>query len=74
MAVSVLKKSSSLVLSVESGVAADGSAVYSNRTISKINPDLDDEKAYNFASAVGTLQSAPVGDIGRTNRLILSRA
>lgn len=74
MAVVRRATSTTLVLSVESGVAADGSAIYATRSIPKIDPALTDEKAYDFASAVGTLQSCPVGDIVRTDKCALSRA
>ena len=74
MAVTATPKSCSVILEVETGVSADGSTLYSQRTIGRIDPALTDEKAYEFAAAVGTLQSAPVGDIYRTNKVALSRA
>jgi len=74
MAVTATPKSCSVILEVENGVSADGSALYAQRTIGRIDPALTDEKAYEFAAAVGTLQSSPVGDIYRTNKVVLSRA
>lgn len=74
MAITAEKISSNLVLQVETDTAPDGSAVYSSRTISKIDPALSNEDAYDFAAAVGTLQSFPVGSIQRTEKSVLSRA
>lgn len=74
MAVVATPKSCSVIIEVETGVSADGSTIYSQRTIGRIDPALADEKAYTFAGMVGTLQSAPVGDIYRTNKVILSQA
>lgn len=74
MAVTKIAKSCALIIAVESDVAADGSTIYANRTISKINPELADEDAYDVAAAIGTLQSCPVGDISRRDVFVLSRA
>ena len=74
MAVNARVLSTSLVLAVETGVASDGSAVYSNRTISRINPALADADAFDIATAFGTLQQAPVGDIYRTKKELLTRS
>ena len=74
MAVTKTVQSTKLILSVESGVAADGSAVYAQRSIRNVNPVLADEDAYDVASAIGTLQSSPVGDIARQDLSILARA
>lgn len=74
MEVNARKINSSIVLQVESGVSPDGSAVYSARTISKIDPELSNEDAYEFAAAVSTLQSLPVWSIQRTEKSELSRA
>lgn len=73
MAVTATPKSSSVIIEVETGVTSDGSTIYSQRTIGRIDPALADEKAYTFAGMVGTLQSAPVGDILRSNKVILSQ-
>lgn len=74
MAVNARVLSTSLVLAVETDTAPDGSAVYSNRTISRINPALADADAYDIAAAFGTLQYCPVGDIYRTKKELLTRA
>lgn len=72
MAVTAIPKTSSIILYVENGMAPDGSATYATRTIGRIDPALTDEKAYNFASAVGSLQGYPVGDYERVQRSVLT--
>ena len=74
MAVTKTMQSTKLLLSVESDVAADGSTIYAQRTIGRINPAASDEDCFDFATAVGTLQSLPVGDILRSEKSILARA
>jgi hypothetical protein len=74
MAVTATPKSCSIIIEVENDVASDGSTIYAQRTIGRIDPALADEKAFEFAAAVGTLQAYPVGDILRSNKVILSRA
>ena len=74
MAVTKTKQATKLVLSVESGVAADGSMVYGQCPIRNVNPDLTDENAYDVASAIGGLQALPVGSIARQDTSILSLA
>lgn len=74
MAVTATPKSCSLIIEVETGISTDGSTIYSQRTIGRIDPALSDEKAYTFAGKVGVLQSAPVGDILRTNKVVLENA
>lgn len=74
MAVTKTPKSCAVIIAVETGVGADGGAVYSQRTIGKINPAITDENAYDVGAAIGTLQSCPVGDIARRDINILSRA
>ncbi|MBO6209929.1 MAG: DUF1659 domain-containing protein [Schwartzia sp.] len=74
MAVTKTVQSTKLILSVETGVAADGSTVYAQRSIRNVNPVLADEDAYDVAAAIGTLQSCPVGDIARQDLSILARA
>ena len=74
MAVTARAINSSLILQVETDVAADGSTIYSSRTIGRIDPALTDDKAYSFAAAVGTLQKHPVGDIQRTTKYVLTNA
>lgn len=74
MAVNARTVSSTLIIAVEVGVSTDGSAIYGNRTISRINPALADADAYDVASAIGTLQSSPVGDIYRTKKDVLTRS
>ncbi len=74
MAVTKTVQSTKLILSVETGVAADGSTVYAQRSIRNVNPVLADEDAYDVASAIGTLQICPVGDIARQDLSILARA
>ncbi len=74
MAVTKKMQSTKLILSVESDMAADGSAVYTQRSIRNVNPVIADEDAYEVAAAIGTLQSCPVGDIARQDLSILSRA
>jgi hypothetical protein len=72
MAVTTTKQGTKLVLTVESGVAADGSAKYSQRSIKNVNPALADEDAYAVASAVGALQAYPVASIARQDLTVLS--
>ncbi len=74
MAVTKKMQSTKLLLAVESDVAADGSAIYAQRSIRNVNPAIADEDAYDVASAIGTLQSNPVGDIARQDVSILTRA
>lgn len=74
MAVTATKKASSLIIEVEADTAADGSTIYAQRTIGRINPAASDEDCFDFATAVGTLQSAPVGNILRSEKSILDRA
>lgn len=74
MAVTKTMKSTKLILSVESGVAPDGSAIYAQRSIRNVNTAIADADAYDVASAVGTLQSCPVSDIARQDLAVLSRA
>ena len=74
MAVTKTMQSTKLLLAVESDVAADGSTIYAQRSIRNVNPVLADEDAYDVAAAIGTLQSAPVGDIARQDLSILARA
>ena len=74
MAVTKKMQGTKLILAVESDVAADGSAVYAQRSIRNVNPAIADEDAYDVAAAVGALQSYPVGDIARQDLSILVRA
>ena len=74
MAVNARKISSSIILQVESDVADDGSAIYSPRTISKVDPALSDDDAYAFATALGALQDYPIGDIQRSEKSVLTQA
>lgn len=74
MAVTKHAVNTSVTIAVESGATADGSAIYSNRTIGRINPAITDEVAYTFAAQVGTLQSFPVGEIFRTDKASISRS
>ncbi len=72
MATTKQVESTKLLLSVESVVAADGSATYSQRTIRNVNPALSDDNAYDVAAAVGELQVYPVNGVSRqdTSKLI----
>ncbi len=74
MAVRKMSQATKVVLKVESGVKADGSAVYSARTLSNMNPALSDENLYDIGAGFGTLQSCPVGEIIRHDTAVLSRA
>lgn len=74
MAVTKSSRATKVVLTVETGVKADGSTVYSTRTISHMNPALSDEDLYGIGAGFGTLQSCPVGDIIRHDTAVLSRA
>ena len=66
-------KGTKLFLAVETGVAADGSAEYSRRTIQHVNPALSDENAYDVAEAVGALQVYPVNGVERQDTATLVR-
>ncbi|MBO4852521.1 MAG: DUF1659 domain-containing protein [Schwartzia sp.] len=74
MAVTKKKQATKLVLAVENGVAADGSATYGQVGIRNVNPELTDENAYDVAAAVGNLQALPVGSIARQDTSILALA
>lgn len=74
MAITSENLTCSIGIKVEADVAADGSTIYKERTISRIDPAASDENCYDVAAAIGTLQSCPVGDITRTTKVILSRA
>ena len=74
MAVIKSKQATKVVLSVETGVKADGSTVYSARSITNMNPALSDEDLYGIGSGFGALQSCPVGAIVRHDTAVLSRA
>ena len=74
MAINKTKQGTKLLLTVETGVAADGSAKYSQRSIKSVNPALADEDAYDVASAVGALQSYPVAAIARQDLTLLAQA
>ncbi|MBQ8697939.1 MAG: DUF1659 domain-containing protein [Schwartzia sp.] len=66
-------QSTKLLLSVETGVKADGSAACSQRTIRSVNPAISDENAYDVASAVGALQTYPLNGIARQDTSALIR-
>lgn len=74
MAVTRTTKSVSMLLYVETGVTATGATEYSTVTFSKVNPALADADFYDVASAIGTLQYAPVGDIARRELQEISRS
>ena len=74
MAVEKTKQATKVVLSVESGVKADGSTVYSARTLSHMNPALNDEDLYGIGSGYGALQAYPVASIVRHDIAVLARA
>lgn len=74
MAVVKRDQATKVVLEVETGVKPDGSAAYSARNFSHMNPALTDEDLYDIGAAIGTLQSCPVGDIVRHDTAVLSRA
>ncbi len=73
MAITKNAQNTKLFLSVESGTAADGSAVYSRRTIQHVNPALSNENAYDVAEAIGALQAYPVNSIARQDTATLVR-
>ena len=74
MAVTKTMQSTKLILTVETGVAPDGSLAYGQRPIRNINPELTDDNAYEAASALGTLQAYPVAAISRQDVSVLTRA
>ena len=73
MAVEKTQQVTKVVLSVESDVKADGSAVYSARTISHMNPAISDEDLFDIGAGVGALQAYPVGSIVRHDTAVLVR-
>ena len=73
MAITKNVETTKLFLAVETGTAADGSALYSRRTIQHVNPALSDENAYDVAEAVGNLQVYPVNGISRQDTATLVR-
>ena len=66
-------KSSKLLLSVETGVTANGAPAYSQRTIRSVNPALSDENAFDLATAVGALQTHPLNGVARQDTAFLIR-
>lgn len=74
MAINKTKQGTKLLLTVETGIAADGSTKYSQRSIKNVNPALADEDAFEVASALGALQAYPVAAITRQDLTSLSRA
>ncbi|MBR1553615.1 MAG: DUF1659 domain-containing protein [Schwartzia sp.] len=72
MAITKTKQGTKLLLTVESGMAADGSTKYSQRSIKSVNPALTDEDAYEVATAVGALQAFPVVSITRQDLTTLA--
>ena len=46
MAVTVTKKASSIIIEVEADTAPDGSTIYAQRTVGRINPNATDEDCY----------------------------
>ncbi len=74
MAVIKTKQATKVVLSVETDVKADGSTVYSARTISHMNPALTDEDLYGIGAGYGALQAYPVGAIVRHDIAVLANA
>lgn len=65
------QQKTSIILKVETGTAAGGSAIYSNRTFSKIAPAATDTNLLSFANALGALQIYPVGTVLRRDEAIL---
>ena len=73
MAIVKQDQSTKLLLSVETGLTADGAAAYSQRTIRSVNPALSDENAYDVATAVGALQTYPLNGVARQDTAMLIR-
>ena len=65
-------ETSKLVLKVETGVAANGSAVYSQRSFSNINPALADDDMFAIGKGLADLQESPLGEIVRQNTAVIS--
>lgn len=74
MAVTATPKASTLQLTVETGVNADGSTKYGTRSLPYINPAITNDDAYAIATAVGNLQTFPVASIMLISRNVLASA
>ncbi len=71
MAAVKTNEKTSIILKVETGTAAGGGAIYSNRTFSKVNPEATDDHLLTFANALGALQIYPVGTVLRRDEATL---
>lgn len=61
-----------LLLKIEYGSTSSGGTAYRTRTLSNINPELDDSAAYSIMTKFGGLQSHTVAAITRRDSAILT--
>lgn len=54
-----------MVLKVANGTSASGGTKYANRTISNMNPGLNDAVMYNLGNGIAALQTHALGGIQR---------
>lgn len=74
MAVTATPKASTLQLTVETGVNADGSTKYGTRSLAYVNPAITNDDAYSIAAEIGNLQTFPVASIVLISRNVLTNA
>lgn len=71
MAVTREGKETAVILKVETGYTDSGSAKYSSRTQSSINPDVSDDNLLSYATALAGLQVYPLGMVQRRDTVQL---
>lgn len=74
MAVQRSGAASKLIVKVETGVTANGTATYSQRTFTHINPELGDADVLDLGKALGGLQAHPVASVNRQDAAKLEEA
>ena len=65
MAIVAKKKASALILKVENGLSPSGMTMYTNRTISDVNPEVTNENLYAAANKLAELVPNALGSIMR---------
>ena len=71
MAIEAVKPDSDLIISLATGVSADGKTTYTTKTISQLNPDCTDSDAHAVGAAIAALQSHDVGAIKKRTTVTL---
>jgi len=65
MAIVKVPQSSRLIVTVQTGLSATGSAVFRQRSFNNLKPDAADSDVHAVGVALGGLQLYPVEEIGR---------